>query len=373
MFSYETTTIPISIAMTPHHFITLCESNEVRFVNRVAKKTIQKERVDWVAMAHSAGSNIALDDGIFSGRTGAELIMDIRRPDQVWLRKSRSLMHVSSTREDRDVWKFSLSACLKGSASHGAYSTPHASMRRLNDDKYMDNEFEHTKSLCTDDAQKAVVTAARAEFHLSHGRIELAAKYMAQCPPSLVPFAETAVRFALPSLGIKDKRPIAESKMAKEALKGGNVGLISYLSDKMRSAKARNDSVACTMLGAWLVELYLNEREQGTGLTMEAEKVELRGPNMNASHTMMQQFLSSNAYNMDAKTILRILCSHNVAASECSVYAASAGDIGTAVNAALCNENYMVSAYHLGFNLLFILCRSTFLTRPLYRLALLTP
>ena len=45
---------------------------------------------------------------------------------------------------------------------------------------------------------------------------------------------------------------------------------------------------------------------------------------------------------MDAKTILRILCSHNVAALECSVDAASAGDIVTALNAALCNENYMV-------------------------------
>jgi len=344
MFSYETTSIPISIAMTPHHFITLCESNEVRFVNRVAKKTIQKERVDWVAMVHSAGSNAAMDDGIFSGRASAELIMDVRRPDQVWLRKSRSLMHVSSTREDRDVWKFSLAACLKGSASHGAYSTPHASMRRLNDDKYMDAEFEHTKSLCTDDAQKAVVTAARAEFHLSHGRIELAAKYMAQCPPSLVPFAETAVRLALPSLGIKDNRPISESNVAKEALKSGNVGLIAYLSDKMRSAKARNDSVACTMLGAWLVELYLNEREQGTGLAMEGERGDIHVQNMNASHAMMQQFLSSNAYNMDAKTILRIMCSHNVAASECSVYAASAGDIGTAVNAALCNKDYMAGA-----------------------------
>ena len=341
MFSYETASIPISIAITPHHLITLCESNEVRFINRVAKKTIQKERVDWVAMAHSAGSNAPMDDGIFSGNS--ELIMDERRPDQVWLRKSRLLMHISSTREDRDVWKFSLEACLKGSSVHGVYSTPHASMRRLNDDKYMDAEFEHTKSLCANNAQKAVVTAARAEFHLSHGRIELAAKYMAQCPPSLVPFAETAVRLALPSLGIKDTRLDAESRMAKEALKGGNLGLIAYLSDKMRLAKARNDSVACTMLGAWLVELYLNEREQDNGTGIDAVRGDAPMQNINASHAMMQQFLTSNAYNMDAKTILRILCSHNVAASECSVYAASAGDIGTAVNAALCNADYMVS------------------------------
>jgi hypothetical protein len=44
---------------------------------------------------------------------------------------------------------------------------------------------------------------------------------------------------------------------------------------------------------------------------------------------------------MNATTIMRILCSYNV--SERHVDAASTGDTGTAVNAALCNENYMVS------------------------------
>eukprot|EP00979_Chaetoceros_neogracilis_P013207 scaffold3725_cov203-Chaetoceros_neogracile.AAC.6 len=42
---------------------------------------------------------------------------------------------------------------------------------------------------------------------------------------------------------------------------------------------------------------------------------------------------------MNATTIMRILCSYNV--SERHVDAASTGDTGTAVNAALCNENYM--------------------------------
>ena len=342
MFSYELSSIPISIAITPHHFISLCEMNEVRFISRVAKKTIQKERVDWVAMVHSSGSSATMDDGIFGGNS--ELIMDVRRPDQVWLRKSRSLVHISSTREDRDVWKFSLQSCLKGTSAGGGFA-PRASMRMLNDDKYMDAEFEHAKSLCTNNTQKAVVTAARAEFHLSHGRIELAAKYMAQCPPTLVPFAETAIRLALPSLGIKDSRPRQESSMAKEALKGGNVGLISYLTDKMRSAKARNDGVACTMIGAWLVELHLHEREHGGSPDIQLDGGESQARNMNGSNAKTQQFLSSNAHNMDAKTILRILCSHDVAASECSLYAASAGDIGTAINAALCNVDYMVSGY----------------------------
>lgn len=345
MFSYETSSIPIAIAITPHHFITLSETNEVRFINRVAKKTVQKDRVDWVSMAHSSGSTRGgMDDGLFTGTGLSELLMDVRRPDQVWLRKSRSLVHISSTREDRDVWKFSLEACLKGK-SHGSFATSHASMRRLNDDKYMDVEFEHTKSLCTNNAQKAVVTAARAEFHLSHGRIELAAKYMAQCPPSLVPFAETAIRLALPSLGIKDTRPKGESTVAKEVLQAGNAGLISYLTDKLRSAKSRNDGVACTMIGAWLVELYLHEREHnsgGTNIQLDGGG-ETQGRNVNASHAMMQKFLSNNTYNMDAKTILSILCSHDVAASECAAYAASSGDIGTAINAALCNVDYMVS------------------------------
>jgi hypothetical protein len=38
---------------------------------------------------------------------------------------------------------------------------------------------------------------------------------------------------------------------------------------------------------------------------------------------------------MDAKTIMRILASHDVSANECSSFAASSGDVGTAVNAAL--------------------------------------
>jgi len=380
MLPYESSNIPISIAITPHHFVTLSETNEVRFINRVAKKTVQKERVDWIAMignssGNGSGSGTIMDDGIY-GLQG-ELIMDVRRPDQIWLRKSRSLIHISSTREDRDVWKFSLEACLKGTASirgGGAYGSNHrTSMRRSHqqnqnseDGNYMDAEFEHAKSLCTNDTQKAVVTAARAEFHLNNGRVELAAKYMAQCPEALMPFAETAIRLALPSLGIRggastgtvgnrngnsrsgapfstlmsststsnSHGKFSPSGKAKELLKEGNAGLISYLSDKLRSAKARNDGVACTMIGAWLVELHLHEREHsrkqsGTG-----------GGATTTTDVKMQQMLSSNAYNMDAKTILRILCSHDAAASECASYAASSGDIGTAVNAALAVADY---------------------------------
>ena len=64
---------------------------------------------------------------------------------------------------------------------------------------------------------------------------------------------------------------------------------------------------------------------------------------------------------MDAKTILRILCSHDAAASECASYAASSGDIGTAVNAALAVSDYKVNTSSFVFcgsikaNVLFIL------------------
>jgi vacuolar protein sorting-associated protein 18 len=319
MLPYESSTIPISIAITPYHYVTLNEMNEVHFINRVSKKVIQKERVDHIVKSSSTST---VDDGIYSGP--GEILMDIRRPDQLWLRKSRTMIHVSSKWEDRDVWKFSLEACLLGTASmnRGTFGI------RLNEDIYMDAEFEHTKSLCTNEARKAVVTAARAEYYLTQGRVELAAKYLAQCPPSIAPFAETAIRLALPSL-IGDANITArETKKAYDALKSGNTALITYLSDKLRTGKARNDNVACTMIGAWLTELYLYEQEDSPDASFHGKKV------------AMQQFLSSNAYNMDAKTILGILCSHDLPASECSHFASSSGDISTAINAALSIADY---------------------------------
>jgi hypothetical protein len=328
MLPYETSSLPVSIAITPHHFITLSETSEVRFIDRVAKKSIQKERVDALTMSQSAG---ALDDGLHGGGIG-ELIMDVRRPSQVWLWKSRSLVHISSTREDRDVWKFSLECCLgKSPASKMA-----ASMRNRghnsNDDKYLDADFDNAKALCTNNIQKAVVTAARAKYHLSHNRVELAAKYMAQCPPELMPFAETSIQLALPMLGIG-----GTSSKDKEARKCGDAGLISYLLHKMQYYKARNDNVACTMIGAWLVELYLHERERCASSDGQGKNSNMSpARSLGGNNVLLQQFLSSNAYNMDAQTILRILCSHDATATECATYAASSGDIGTAVNAALC-------------------------------------
>jgi len=334
ILSYESINIPISIAITPHHFITLSETNEVRFINRVAKKTIQKERVDWVSMAQSSAMS-NMDDGIFAGGFG-ELIMDIRRTDQVWLRKSRSLVHISSSCEDRDNWKFTLQLCLKRSSRCDRLSSRKFSVQLSDDDKFLDGEFEHAKSLCSNNTQRAVVTAMRAEFHLSQGRTELAAKYMAQCPSALMSFSDTAIRLSLPLLQVKDFNNNKESKKIKDVLSGGNLGLITYLSDKMRAAKERSDGVACTMIGAWLAELYLYEREHANSTNDRSTGDVLHRRPATVTSAMMQQFLLSNLYNMDAKTILSILSSHDVSASECAEYAAASGDIGVAVNAALC-------------------------------------
>ena len=216
------------------------------------------------------------------------------------------------------------------------------------DDKYLDKEFEYGKSLCSNNAQKGVVKASRAEFHLSQGRVELAAKYMAQCPHALMPFADTTLRLSLPSLGTTDSNTDDKhgsgSRKAREALASGNFGLITYLSEKMRAAKSRNDGVACTMIGSWLVELYLHEQGRGDSSNGRGRESASSHHRRSASviGSMMQKFLTSNVYNMDAKTILNILSSHDVTASECVEYAAASGDIGVAVNAALCTTDITV-------------------------------
>lgn len=72
------------------------------------------------------------------------------------------------------------------------------------------------------------------------------------------------------------------------------------------------------MIGAWLTELYLHERNTSPGAKQS-----------------LTHFLSQNVHTMDAKTIMKILTSHDVSATDCAAYAAVSGDIATAVNAAL--------------------------------------
>jgi hypothetical protein len=293
--------IPVSLALTPHHVITLSESNEVRFWNRVCQNVIQQEKVDWVS-----ASSVELAESMAS----AELLMDVRRPDQVWLRKARSLVHISSSQEDRDVWKYTLFKCLE--MPTGRRTSPG---KMTDEEKAQEALFEHAKSLCTNPSQKAVLTRVRAEYHLNQGRAELGAKYLAQCPSILAPFADTAVRLALPSM-LNLENGNSYSPQAKEALQS-NLPLITYLCDKMRVSKNNNDKMTCTMIGAWLTELYLHE-------FIGEEK-----------NSQLQNFLSQNINSMDPKVIVKLLASHNVGASQCATYANLSGDIATAVAAAL--------------------------------------
>ena len=312
--------LPVSLSLTPNHLITLSEHNTIRFINRVAQKVIQKEHVD---MSSST-------QGIDESHMGVgEFLMDIRRPDQVWLRKGRSLVHISSSQEDRDVWKYTLKKCIETPVKNKAIAQETTSGMLSPEEKAIESMFEQAKSLCTNNAQKAVVTSVRAEYHLFHGRAELAAKYLAQCPSFLKPFADTSVRLALPKLGIEDPTGYNRSTKARTSLEASNLPLIAYLTDKMRASRAKEDTMTSTMLGAWLTELILHDREE----QQSSQREYVAAPKQ--LNQMLAEFLSSNIETMDAKTVLKILASHDVGPSECALFAAKSGDISTAVNAAL--------------------------------------
>ena len=273
---YEKNILPFSLVVTPHHFVSVA-GDEIQFINKVASTVIQRERID--------SSSIDLP----------VLMKDSKRPDQVWLRQGTSIVHISSTQEDRDVWKFTL-------------------QKALSEDKMQEELFERARKLCTNPAQKAVVTSVRADYHLSNGQLEVAAKYLAQCPPRLKPFADTAIRLAIhePTRGDSSSQPLVE-----------------YLSSKMRLAKLNDDRMVGTIVGAWLTELLLRDRANKNAGEKDKER----------SKAMLSQFLTTYVHLMDAKTIIRILTSHDVGADECAVYAASSGDLSTAINAALANQN----------------------------------
>lgn len=142
----------LSVGLTRHHFITLNSVNEVKFVNRVARKVIQQERVDWMSLSQS----ISTDE--FGGGGVSELLMDIRRPDQIWLRKGRSLVHISSSHEDRDDWKYTLMKCIESTPGQGSVSprvTPVAddastsSAVLSTEEKQIDSQFDLAKTLCS--------------------------------------------------------------------------------------------------------------------------------------------------------------------------------------------------------------------------------
>lgn len=194
------------------------------------------------------------------------------------------------------------------------------------------------------------MTAVRAEYHLSQGRVELAAKYMAHCPSIFMPFNDTSVRLLLPMIESRSgaTAPIRKnSPQANEMLGTSNLALITFLTDKMKAAKSRNDFVACTILGTWLTELHLHEREIREEQIVRTQTWSgQRPPSDVVNKALLHQFLSSFVRDMDHKSIIKILSSHDTSAREFAGYAAAAGDIGAAVNAALCGKDAKVSVYH---------------------------
>ena len=164
------TTTPTSVALTPHHFITLSSNNNVRFINRVAKKIIQEERVDWVSVTQNSSADIDVQYGAGSSRESsvlvAELITDIRRPDQIWLRRGRSLVHISSSNENRDVWKYTLTRCIETTITRASDGTGGnaANAPMTSEEKQIESRFEDAKSLCSNPVSKIAAT----QDHLMH-------------------------------------------------------------------------------------------------------------------------------------------------------------------------------------------------------------
>lgn len=143
-------TTPLCIGLTPHHFVTLSSVSEVRFINRVAQKVIQKEQVDWASVSQISSLDNAY--GSIGGLTAvAELVTDIRRPDQIWLRKGRALVHISSSNEERDVWKYTLSQCIEMNVPSEAHS---GSTSLTSEEKHVGSQFEHAKSLCSNSVRR---------------------------------------------------------------------------------------------------------------------------------------------------------------------------------------------------------------------------
>jgi Pep3/Vps18/deep orange family len=141
-----TAIFPVSLALTPHHIVTLTENNEVHFINRVSQKLIQKERID----ASLTSSSATLDENAMGF---GEFLMDVRRPDQIWLRKGRSLVHISSSQEDRDVWKFTLEKCLQMPVPPlNKSGAPRPGLSE--EERALEGLFEQAKSLCTNATQK---------------------------------------------------------------------------------------------------------------------------------------------------------------------------------------------------------------------------
>jgi hypothetical protein len=231
------------------------------------------------------------------------------------------------------LWKFSLKKLIDKTA-----------VEHEIDEKTLDDQFDYVKSLCANNPhQKAIVTAARSHVYLHFGKAEIAAKSMAHCPVNLMPFTDTALRLAMPifNFGVT---LYSESDKAFESLRRSNFPLITYLSEKIRCIKANNDdSMITSLLGSWLVELFLHERRRA----IDSKSAIRSNTIVTATASIMQQFLLSNDFHLDSKTVIQSFAYHDMYSSECSAYAIACGDIETAVNVTLFAENSMVCSWRL--------------------------
>jgi hypothetical protein len=330
-----------SIALTPYHILTISTNGTISFWNRISQNIIQQEPTNTMIVSannimeqHPSASSISLP--IINRETSfhGEFLMDPRR-DQVWLRQGRSLLHISSINEDRDVWRYALERCLENPGS-----TKEDFSGDINE---VEESFDQVKGLCSTQVQKMVVTVVRGEYFLYRHRPDLAARYLSQAPSTVCPFTKTTLRLALPSfpeVGITYDIATGENNSLLEddnndiALMYQNA-LQSYLTDKLNYAITSKDSVSCAMLGAWLTELQLHSFHAN--------------PNRDESREGLASFLSKFAQNLDAPTTISILQSHDIHATICAPYAAVSGDVSTAVDAALSGEEGKVSYYDCSF------------------------
>lgn len=313
----------VDIAITPHHIIMANLEGTVSFINRISHKIIQQEHAgsggsSIVSSTYSHNSAISsLREALFHG----EFLMDPRRPDQVWLRQSRSLLHISSMNEDRNVWRYALERCLDPNSS------------KTTSIKVAEESFEKVKLLCSTQAQKSVVGMVRGEYFLeARRRPDIAARYLSQAPSVLCPFSKTALRLALPSfkeVGVSYGEQNTEEEGEESNALFEN-SLQSYLADKLRLAIAAKDSVSCAMLGAWLTELQLHSLNVPSAKTEKTDA--------------LKSFLTTFAETLDARTTISILQSHDINANVCAPYAAASGDIPAAVNAALSGSEGKIGA-----------------------------
>ena len=163
----------------------------------------------------------------------------------------------------------------------------------------------------------------------------MAAKYLASSPSVLAPFITTTLRLCLPTLHVSDNSQLSRSNKSNSNLARSSSALIIYLSEKLRVASEQSDTVACALLGAWICELILHEKEQSSYNDLYEQSSKL------------SNFLMKYAHHLDPTTTIRILSSHDASAFECADYAAASGDVGTAINAVLGDKEKVCRFIHI--------------------------